>query len=107
MDDYLSIAADAIRLVRQRIRWKPGKAREHLAKRIRLGHLDPDTAIDEYESIIAEVVSDPRANVFVFVFGGDPYPTVVAGVAGQRWLVMFNNVAHSRQAGCTCGPAFG
>ncbi|MFQ5341794.1 MAG: hypothetical protein ACE5F6_09645 [Anaerolineae bacterium] len=90
MDDFPSISADAIRLVRQRIRWKPGKAREHLEKRIRLGHLAPDTTIDEYESVIAEVVSDPRADVFVFVFDDDPYPTVVAGVAGQRWLVMFD-----------------
>ncbi|MFQ5593105.1 MAG: hypothetical protein ACE5HA_03050 [Anaerolineae bacterium] len=91
MDDFASIAANAIRLVRQRIRWKHGKDREHLEKRIRLGHLRPGTAMEEYEAIIADVVSDPGAEVFVFVFDNEPYPTLVTSIAGQRWLAMFGS----------------
>lgn len=90
MSDFASLAAEAIGLVRERIRWKPGKDIEHLRKRIRFGHLQEGTTVADYEAIITAVVTDPDADVFVFVFDSEAYPTVVASVAGERWLAMFN-----------------
>lgn len=90
MEDYASIAAETIRLVRKGIRWKPGKGRQHLDKRIRLGHLKANSTMAECEAIITAVVLDPRADVFIFLFNHEPYPTIVAEVAGRRWLAMAN-----------------
>ena len=61
--------ADAIRLVRAQIRWKPGKDVEHLEKRIDLGHLPPGTTLDVYEAIIAAIVQDPLSKVYLYSLG--------------------------------------
>ncbi len=37
----------AIALVRSQIKWKPGKASPHLAKRIRLGHLPENASMEQ------------------------------------------------------------
>ena len=70
------------------IRWKPGKAEKHLAKRVELGHLAAETTLAEYESLILHVASIPTAEVFVYDWNDTVYPTVVAEVNGIRWLVM-------------------
>jgi hypothetical protein len=87
-DLHIQLCA-AIQQVRTRIRWKPGKAQVHLGKRIRLGHLPPETRLAEYEAIIKVVVDHTRAAVYVFHFGSMFYPTVVAPHQGRIWLVMF------------------
>ena len=78
----------AIRRLREQRRWKPGKAERHLAKRVELGHLDAETTLAEYESLISHVVNTPTAEVFVYGWNDTVYPTVVAEVEGIRWLVM-------------------
>jgi hypothetical protein len=78
----------AIRELRAEIRWKPDKAALHLTKRIRLGHLPSDATLDQYEAIIAAVVRNPEAQLYIFVYGKIVYPTIVALVDNKLWLVM-------------------
>jgi hypothetical protein len=78
----------AIELVRSQIKWKPGKASPHLAKRIRLGHLPENASLKEYEAIIAVVVNDPLAELYLFIYGEAIYPTMVKSVEERLWLVM-------------------
>lgn len=80
--------ADAIRRLREGVRWRPGKNAQHLAKRIEHGHLPVETTLAEYEAIIIRVISTSTAEVFVYCWGETLYPTVVAEVEGARWLVM-------------------
>jgi len=80
---------EAITAVRLELRWKAGKAQQHLIKRIERAHLSPETTLRQYEAIIRSVLLDPTAQVFVFQFGQTFYPTVVAEYANKAWLVMF------------------
>lgn len=82
--------ASAIRQVQSGIRWKPGKAIQHLKRRIDLGHLPPGATVHEYQSIIVAILNDPLADVFVYSWGDTLYPTVVSEYDGRRWLVMFS-----------------
>lgn len=78
----------AIKQVRSEIKWKPGKATPHLTKRIRLGHLPDNASINEYEAIIAVVVNDSQAQLYLFIYGEAIYPTMVKNLEGRLWLVM-------------------
>ena len=78
----------AMERARSQIKWKPGKASPHLAKRIRLGHLPENASLKEYEAIIALVVNDPLAELYLFIYGEAIYPTIVKSVEGRLWLVM-------------------
>ena len=88
MEEEQGRVIDAIRRLRQGLRWKPGKETQHLAKRIELGHLPVGTTLAEYEAIIIRVISTSAAEVFVYRWGETLHPTVVAEVEGARWLVM-------------------
>ena len=79
---------EAIRQLRDQVRWKPGKARQHVAKRIALGHLPPAATVADYDALIRRVVQTPTAEVFVYRWGEHAFPTVIAEVDGVRWLVM-------------------
>jgi hypothetical protein len=80
----------AIRRVQTQVQWKPGKARQHLAKRLALGHLPPQATIAEYHARIHRIVQTPDAEVFVYRWRNTDYPTIVAEVEGVRWLVMLS-----------------
>src|SRR6266581_7869690 len=88
MEEEQGHIADAIRRVREEVRWRPGKHAQHLAKRIELGHLPVGTTLAEYEAIIIRVIRTSTAEVFVYRWGEILYPTVVAEVEGIQWLVM-------------------
>ena len=88
MEEVQGCIIDAIRRLRERIRWRPGKGTQHLAKRIELGHLPVGATLAEYEAIIMRVISTSTAEVFVYRWGETLYPTVIAEVEGVRWLVM-------------------
>lgn len=79
----------AIRLVQAGVRWKPGKAQQHLRKRIALGHLEPEAQLDDYEAVISALVHNAYTEVYVYVFKDRIYPVVVGTVGNQRWLAMF------------------
>ena len=82
--------AEAIRRLREGVRWRPGKNVQHLSKRIELGHLPVGSTLPEYEAIITRVINTSTAEVFTYRWGETLYPTVVAEVEGIRWLVMLD-----------------
>jgi hypothetical protein len=88
MDDEQGRITDAICRLRERVRWRPGKDTQHLAKRIELGQLPVGTTLAEYDAIIIGAISPSTAEVVVYHWGEPVYPTVVAEVEGVRWLVM-------------------
>ena len=79
---------EALRQVRQQVRWRPGKAQPHLAKRVALGHLPAQATVATYETLIQAVVQTPTAVVWLYHWDTVAYPTVVSEVAGVLWLVM-------------------
>jgi hypothetical protein len=81
--------AEAIRLVRAGIRWKPDKDLSHLRTRIDYGHLPVTATMSDYEQIISDRMNDKSALVYAYVWRQDVYPTVVSVDQGRRWLVMF------------------
>ena len=88
MEEEQGCIVDAIRRLREGVRWRPRKHTQHLAKRIELGHLPVGTTLAEYEAIIIRVISTSTAEVFVYRWGETLYPTVVADIEGTLWLVM-------------------
>ena len=88
MDEEQGRITEAICRLRERVRWRPGKDTQHLAKRIELGHLSVGTTLAGYEAIIIRVINTSTAEVFAYRWGETSYPTVVAEVEGVRWLVM-------------------
>lgn len=90
MEEDQGRIVDAVRRLREGVRWKPGKDTQHLAKRIELGHLPVGTTLAEYDIIITRVVNTATAEVFVYRWGKALYPTVVAEVDETRWFVMLN-----------------
>jgi len=90
MEEEQARIVDAIRWLREQVRWKPGKAVQHLAKRIKLGHVPAETTMAEYDALIRRVVSTQTAAVFAYRWRETLYPTVVAEVEGVRWLVMLS-----------------
>ena len=89
MDELSAQVVAAIRLIQAGVRWKPGKAQQHLRKRIALGHLEPDARLDDYEAVISALVHNAYTEVYVYVFKDRNYPVVVGTIGNQRWLAMF------------------
>ena len=81
--------AQAIRRLQQQIRWKPRKAEQHLRRRIAYGHLEATTTLLDYNQIIITIVQDPEADVYIYIWEQDIYPTVTLYYNGAVWLVMF------------------
>jgi hypothetical protein len=88
MDDEQGRITDAIRRLRERVRWRPGKDTQHRAKRIELGQLPVGTTLAEDDALFIGAISPSTAEVVVYRRGEPVYPTVVADVEGVRWLVM-------------------
>jgi hypothetical protein len=84
MDEEQGRLTEAICRLRERVRWRPGKDTQHLAKRIELGHLPVGTTLAEYEAIIIRVIRTSRAEVFVYRWEATVYPTIVAEVERVR-----------------------
>ena len=79
MEEEQGRVIDAIRRLREGLRWRPEKDTQHLAKRIELGHLPVGTTLADYEAII-RVINTSTAEVFVYRWGETVYPTSL-----QRW----------------------
>lgn len=79
----------AIRQLQTTIRWKPGKDLQHLQTRLEYGHLPPSAKLADYEMIITNILSQAAADVYVYVWRQDVYPTIVGNYENHRWLVMF------------------
>ena len=81
-------ATAALKALRQRIRWKPGKAAAHLEKRKALGHLPAESSVEEYNRLIQTLVREAEHQVYLYRFGSERY-YAVKGTAGRtEWLVI-------------------
>lgn len=80
---------EAILLVQQTIRWKPGSLQQHLRTRIRRRHLPNNATVADYEAIIQRTLSTNEAKVYLFSYDED-YPTIVTLLEEGHWLVMFS-----------------
>jgi len=79
----------ALRAIRNKVRWKPGKDITHLAKRQRMKHLSVSTSLADYEQIIYDIVSNGQSIVYIYEFNGTYY-YAVRGFGGENeWLVIF------------------
>lgn len=81
---------NALQQVHSQLRWKPGKDEQNLQTRIDYGHLPPESTLAAYEAIINTIVHAETANVYVYTWQQDLYPTIVGQYNNQRWLVMFS-----------------
>lgn len=88
MEEICGQIKQAIRAVQSQVRWRPGSETGHLLKRKVRNHLPWSATLADYEQIIATVVADHNAAVYVYWHGQTPYPTVVAAIQGRQWLVM-------------------
>jgi hypothetical protein len=84
------LAAAAVQMVRHHVRWKPGKDVQHLDKRIRRGHLQPGTGLDQYNQLIQKVLTAPESNVYHYPFGQADYFSVTNEIEGKPWLVLIS-----------------
>lgn len=80
----------AIQRLQQQIQWKPQKAEQHLRRRIAYGHLPEATTLEAYNALIATIAQNPEADVYIYVWGKDIYPTMTLYYNEALWLVMFN-----------------
>jgi hypothetical protein len=90
MEEQTTHVIAAIHRLQEQVRWKPGKAEQHLQKRIALGHLPVGTTEAVYEALILRVIRTPTAEVLVYHWGESMYPTVVSDIDGSLWLVMLD-----------------
>lgn len=89
-DQLLIDIATAIKALQERIRWKPGKDIQHLRTRQEYGHLPASATLADYEALIAGILDDVEADVYVYVWQSEAiFPTVVGSHGDRRWLVMF------------------
>jgi hypothetical protein len=65
MDEEQGRITDAIRRLWERVRWRPGKNTQHLAKRIERGQLPVRTPVAEYDATIIGAISPSTAEVVV------------------------------------------
>ena len=89
-DDLRPLAVAAILMLRSRVRWKPGKDTQHLEKRIRVGHLQVGTTLEEYNRIISEILRQPDGAVYHYPFNGDDYFGVVGKAEEIPWLIILS-----------------
>jgi hypothetical protein len=82
--------SNAIRRIQGQIRWKVGKDLAHLATRVEYGHLPEDATLADYEAIVTHILHSQTAELYIYVWGKDIYPTISHDFEGQQWLVMFN-----------------
>lgn len=78
----------AILQAQTKTQWKPEKAKPHLIKRIRLGHLPENATLKTYKAIIHQVIINLKANIYVYLYESFAYPTVTSIVEEKLWLVM-------------------
>lgn len=81
---------EALRQVRARRQWKPGRDIAHLRKRQRKRHLPAEVSMETYNQLIQDLVHAPDSLTYRYPVGGHNY-YAVRGRAGEReWLVIFD-----------------
>ena len=85
----LETLLDALKGVRGKVQWKPGKDLSHLEKRRRMGQLAPHVTLAEYEKIISKLVNNGKNVVYLYEIGGEHYYAVRGEIHDRLWLVVF------------------
>jgi len=80
---------DALKALRGKVKWKPGKDISHLEKRRRMGHLAPHVTLTEYEKIILKLVNNGENVVYLYEIREEHYYAVRGEIHDQLWLVVF------------------
>jgi len=89
-EDLRPLAVAAILMLRSRVRWKPGKDTQHVEKRIRVGHLQAGTTLEEYNRIISDILRQPDSSVYHYPFNGADYFGVVGKADEIPWLIILS-----------------
>jgi hypothetical protein len=82
---------DALKRLREKVRWKPGKDIAHLNKRLRMGHLAPHATLEEYIGIISELVHNGQNIVYLYEVGENHDYAVSGFIHDRIWLVIFGS----------------
>jgi len=80
---------DALKGLREKVQWKPGKDIAHLNKRRRMGHLAQDATLAEYVNIVAELVHNGQSVVYLYEVREKHYYAVSGFIHDRIWLVIF------------------
>jgi hypothetical protein len=78
----------AIRAIRQRVIWKPGKDIQHLDNRKSMEHIPESYILNDYNQLIQSIVSEPTNEVYLYTLGQDRYYGIVGSAVGAEWLVL-------------------
>lgn len=79
----------ALRAIRNKVRWKPGKDIIHLKKRQRMKHLSISAPIADYEQLIYDIVRNGDNIVYFYDFSGSHYYAIRGLAPDDEWLVLF------------------
>jgi hypothetical protein len=80
---------DALKGLREKVQWKPGKDILHLEKRRRMGHLASHATLAEYEGIVSEVANNGQNVVYLYKIKEVYYYAIRGEAHGRLWLVIF------------------
>jgi hypothetical protein len=80
---------DALRAIRQRVRWKPGKDIAHIEKRRNMQHIPFSASLSDYEKIIADIVGNNQNMIYLYDFAGIHFYGVRGLVDNAERLVIF------------------
>ncbi len=89
-DLYKREAIVALSALRQRVRWKPGKAVAHLEKRKKLGHVPVKFSVEGYNRLIQTLVRVSGHRVYLYRFGSERYYAVTGAARGAEWLAILS-----------------
>jgi hypothetical protein len=78
---------DALKVISNKVCWKPGKDIAHLKKRRRMKHLSGILA--DYEQVIYDIVKNAQNTVYLYDFMETQYYAVRGFAANNEWLVIF------------------
>lgn len=80
---------DAVKGLREKVQWKPGKDIVHLNKRRRMGHLDLNATLTEYVDIIFDLVRNGKNVIYLYEVRKVQYYAISGVINGRTWLVIF------------------
>lgn len=88
-DEEQATLVDALRAIRSKVYWKPGKDVVHLQKRQSMKHLSVSASLSDYEQMIFDIVRNGQNIVYLYDFSGMYYYAVRGFWTDNEWLVLF------------------
>lgn len=90
MGESIVEGTEALRQVRARQQWKPGRDTAHLRKRQRKGHLPAEASMETYNRLIQDLVHTPGSLIYRYPVGEHHYYAVRGRADDREWLVIFD-----------------